>query len=181
MTDMADDAVLETPRLLIRRFRRDDLAAFAAIMGDPVTLRLWPRLFAREDVAAWIERAMAESERPGYGRRVVILKEDGALIGDAGVLRVELMGRQRNDLGYILDHRVNGRGLATEAAAALRDHAFACGLEDVWANMATDHTASRRVAQKLGMTLVATWRNARNRNMETCLFGQRADGARPLS
>ena len=177
---MADDAVLETPRLLIRRFRQDDLDAFAAIMGDPATLRLWPCTFTREEVSGWIGRAIAQSERPGYGRRAVILKENGALIGDAGILRLELMGRERNDLGYILDHRVHGRGLATEAAAVLRDHAFACGMEGVWANMATDHTASRRVAQKLGMTLVATYRNARNRNMETCLFGQRADGVRPV-
>ena len=44
---MADDAVLETPRLLIRRFRQDDLDAFAAIMGDPATLRLWPCTFTR--------------------------------------------------------------------------------------------------------------------------------------
>ena len=176
---MAVDAVIETPRLLIRGFRQDDLDAFAAIMGDPVTLRLWPRRFTRDEVAAWIERAIAQGRQPGYGRRAVVLKESGALIGDAGVLRIELMHRVRNDLGYILDHRVHGRGLASEAAAALRDHAFACGLEDVWANMATDHTASRRVAEKLGMTLVATFRNARNRNMETCLLGQRADGARP--
>lgn len=171
---------IETERLVIRRFREDDLDAFAAIMGDPVTLRLWPRVFTREEVATWIARAMAESERPGYGRRAVELKQTGALIGDAGVLRLELMGRVRNDLGYILDQRIHGRGLATEAAAALRDHAFASGLEDVWANMATDHSASRRVAQRLGMTLVATFRNARNRNFETCLYGLRDDGAPPV-
>ena len=33
--------------LVIRRFREDDLDAFAAIMGDPVTLRLWPRNSSR--------------------------------------------------------------------------------------------------------------------------------------
>ena len=90
------------------------------------------------------------------------------------------MGKVRNDLGYILDHRFHGLGFATEAAAALRDHAFASGLDEVWANMATDHTASRRVAERLGMTLVATFRNARNRGFETCLYGQRADGRRPV-
>lgn len=178
---MAADDALETPRLLIRRFREDDLDAFAAIMGDPVTLRLWPRLFTRDEVAGWIARAIEQSERPGHGRRAVILKEAGALIGDAGVLRLELMGCVRNDLGYILDARVHGRGLATEVAAALRDYAFACGLDDLWANMATAHTASRRVAEKLGMTLVATFRNARNRNFETCLYGLRADGTRPAA
>lgn len=177
---MADDAVLETPRLLIRRFRQDDLDAFAAIMGDALTLRLWPRTFTREETAGWIDRAIAQSERPGYGRRAVVLKDSGRLVGDAGILRLELMGRERNDLGYILDRAVHGRGLASEAASALRDHAFASGLGDVWANMATDHTASRRVAEKIGMTLVATFRNARNRNMETCLYGRRADGQTPV-
>lgn len=176
---MDGGATIETSRLLIRRFREDDLDAFAAIMGDPVTLRLWPRTFSRQEVAAWIARAIAESERPGHGRRALVLKETGELVGDAGILRLEAMGRVRNDLGWILGERFQGRGLATEAAAALRDHAFASGLADVWANMATDHGASRRVAERLGMTLVATFRNARNRNFETCLYGQRADGTRP--
>jgi ribosomal-protein-alanine N-acetyltransferase len=173
-------ATIETPRLLVRPFREDDLDAFAAIMGDPVTLRLWPRTFTRDEVAGWIARAVEACRAPGFGRRALELKDTGELIGDTGILRLELMGSERNDLGWILAERFQGRGLATEAAAALRDHAFASGLGAVWANMATDHTASRRVAEKIGMTLVATFRNARNRNMETCLYGQRADGQRPV-
>ena len=161
-------AAFETPRLLVRSFREDDLDTFAAILGDPVTLRLWPRTFTRDEVAVWIARAIGESARPGYGRRALVLKETGELVGDASILRLEKMGRVRNDLGWILAERFQGRGLATEAAAGLRDQAFACGLKDVWANMATDHTASRRVAERLGMTLVATFRNPGNRNFETC-------------
>jgi len=150
-------------------------------MGDPVTLRLWPRRFSRDEAAAWIDRAIGESVRPGYGRRALVLKETGELVGDAGILRLELMSRERNDLGWILAERFQGRGLATEAARALARHAFACGLDTLWSNMAVDHTASRRVAERLGMTLVATFRNARNRNFETCLYGLRADGARPVT
>ena len=111
---------------------------------------------------------------------MLIDKPSGAMVGDAGVLLLELMGKERNDLGYILDARFHGRGLGTQATRIMRDHAFASGVPDLSANMATDHQASQRVAEKIGMHLVTTFQNPRNLDKETMLFGLKADGAAPL-
>ena len=62
---------------------------------------------------------------------------------------------------------------------AMRDHAFAAGLDEIWANMATGHPASRRIADKIGMHLVTTFINERNRHKETWLLGLSADGSVP--
>ena len=171
--------VLETADLLIRPFRDDDLDVFAAIVADSVTMKHWPQPLTREVAAKWVARQQELMEQPGYGRRILVLKATGEVIGDAGLLLLELIGRERNDLGYIIDHRFHGRGLATQAAAAMRDHAFENGVADLWANMAVDHPASRRVAEKVGMHLVATFVNPRNRDKETCLLGLDADGTAP--
>jgi len=169
----------ETADLLIRSFRDDDLAAFAAIFTDPVTMRHWPVVPDREAARRWIARQQDLYARPGYGRHVLIESLSGAMVGDAGVLSLELMGSERADLGYILDARFHGRGLGSQAALAMRDHAFACGVPTLWANMAEDHHASLRVAEKVGMHHVARFANPRNRNKETLLLGLNADGSAP--
>jgi [ribosomal protein S5]-alanine N-acetyltransferase len=173
-------AELETPDLVIRPFRDDDLDAFAEILTDAVTMRHWPATPDQQAAEQWVVHQQSLYASPGLGRHVLIDKDSGAMVGDAGVLTLELVGRKRNDLGYILDARFHGRGLGTQAAQAMRDHAFASGVTDLWANMAVDHHASQRVAQKIGMHLVTTFRNPRNLNKETLLFGLNADGTAPL-
>lgn len=172
-------AELETRDLLIRPFRDDDLDAFAAIMTDPVTMRYWPETPDRGAARQWIAHQQSLYARAGYGRHVLLDRISGAVVGDAGVLSLALMGRQRNDLGYILDARFHGRGFGTQAAGVMAEHAFANGVPDLWANMAVDHHASRRVAEKIGMHLVATFPNPRNQDKETLLFGLDAEGAAP--
>jgi len=171
--------VIRTDDLLLRPFESGDLEWFAPLVADPVTMAHYPRPFDPSMARWWVDRQLDPDRPAGVERRVVVLKETGEPIGDAGVLHLELVGKQRNDLGWILDHRFHGHGFGTQAAAAMRDHAFASGLDDLWANMATDHHASRRVAEKIGMQLVTTFTNARNRNKETLLFGLRADGRAP--
>jgi len=174
-------AELETQDLWIRPFRDDDVDAFAAILTDSVTMRHWPATPNRQAAERWVAHQQSLYAHPGMGRHVLIDKPSGAMVGDAGVLLLELMGRERNDLGYILDARFHGRGFGTQAARAMRDHAFANRIPDLWANMAVDHHASRRVAEKIGMGLVTTFQNPRNLDKETMLFGLKADGAVPLT
>ncbi len=134
---------IETERLIIRPLAESDHAALAAILGDPTTMGFWPQPLGPAEAAGWIARNM-ERERAGiYGRRALVLRESGALIGDAGVVEAELAGELRADLGYILHHPHWGRGLATEAARALAGHYFgAQRLPALYANMAHDHLAS---------------------------------------
>jgi RimJ/RimL family protein N-acetyltransferase len=61
-------------------------------------------------------------------------------------------------LGYRLRRDAWGRGLATEGARALVDHAFSVpGIERVVASTMAVNLASRRVMQKLGMAHVGTY------------------------
>jgi RimJ/RimL family protein N-acetyltransferase len=82
--------------------------------------------------------------------------EPARCIGFAGVayptFLPELAGRP--ELGWRLARRAWGRGLATEAATAARDHAFATlGLPALISIIHPQNARSRRVATKLGMTL----------------------------
>lgn len=164
-------APIETARLIIRPLEEADLEPLAAILGDPTTMAFWPQPFSRAATAAWIARSIERGRAGIYGRRALILKASGALIGDAGVVEADLAGALRPDLGYILHHPYWGCGLAGEAARALVGHYFAVHrLPALYANMAHDHLASQRVAERLGMRRILAFDNPRNRNIRTYLY-----------
>lgn len=58
MVEWSGTVVLTTPRLLLRTFRRDDLAHYAALNADPEVARYLGGPLTREDsddVAAWAQ------------------------------------------------------------------------------------------------------------------------------
>ena len=169
--------ILETQRLILRPFAAGDLEALYRILSDPITMHFWPTPFSREQAEGWLNRHLSSYRDLGFGRLAVMLKESGELIGVCGIRRADIDGKVENDLGYIIFHPFWQRGYATEAAAAcLRYGLETLQLQRVCANMAVDHQASRRVAEKIGMTLERTFHNRRNRDILTCLYSLEARG-----
>jgi [ribosomal protein S5]-alanine N-acetyltransferase len=168
---------IATERLLIRPYTAEDTAAAQVFLADAKTMAFWPRPFTPDEAAAWVARSVASLAETIYGRCVVILKTTGTVIGDVGVIRAELAGEQRDDLGYIIHWPYWRQGFATEAAGALRDYYFReLGREVLYANMPTDHIGSWRVAERLGMRRLLEYENPRNRNLPTYLYRiERAD------
>jgi ribosomal-protein-alanine N-acetyltransferase len=170
--------LIETPRLLLRHWTLDDVPALYAIQGDLRTMSFWPKAFTLTDSRAWIERALVRYAERGFGRYAVLSKANGHVIGDCGVVATEMDGQPVNDIGWIIARPLWGQGLAVEAAAAVRDYAFAnLGLASLHANMPWNHHASRIVAERIGMRHIRTFENQKNRNIATLLYELRADGA----
>jgi RimJ/RimL family protein N-acetyltransferase len=155
MTAVApDDLRLRTERLILRPLVPDDLDAMAALLGDRDALTLWGEPLDREGARSWIERNVARYERDGFGRCAVVLAATGELVGDAGLITTEVEGRAEIELGWIVGAGWQGRGFATEAGAAWRDHAFdVVGLDRIVSMISERNVASRRVAEKLGFSV----------------------------
>lgn len=162
---------IDTARLCIRPYNLEDLAALHEILSDEVTMSFWPRPFNFGQSEAWIKNRGIENYPNGYGRFAVELKETGKIIGDAGLLRLEIAGEVENDLGYIIKSDYWGQGFGFEAAKALMMYGFEdLNLQRICANMPATHSASRKVAEKLGMKLDQQFLNPRNRDILTCLY-----------
>ena len=90
------------------------------------------------------------------------LRESGVLIGDCGPVWQEVDGPAELEIGYHVHANHRNRGLATEAARAVRDYAFATlGVDHVISLIRPENLPSRRVAEKNGFTLNRTvfWRD----------------------
>ena len=102
----------------------------------------------------WLQRNLDHQNRYGYGLFSVILKETGELIGDCGLEQMEVEGVQVAELGYDFRSEYWNQGFATEAACAVRDYAFdILQLPQLISLIRVGNLASKRVAEKVGMTL----------------------------
>ena len=148
------ELMLETQRLRLRRFRREDVDAIFAIIGDDVAMQYYPRTFNRSDAVQWIERNLRRYRDDGYGLFAVTLKDNDALIGDCGIIKQSVEGEPQMEVGYHFRRDQWGHGYATEAAQACMGLAFrAFGAGKVISLIRPENVPSQRVAERNGMKL----------------------------
>lgn len=143
------DHRLETPRLTLRRFLVSDAERVAEIASNwnvARMIRLAPYPQTVDEKRAWLASHEAEWVA-GEGYRFALI-EDGVLIGCADI---DEIASGLNSLGYWLDEGRWGRGLATEAATAVRNFALeTLGFDRLTSGHAFDNPDSGRVLEKLG-------------------------------
>ncbi|MGO3885644.1 MAG: GNAT family N-acetyltransferase [Mycetocola sp.] len=145
----------DTARLRFRELRPDDLDQLAELLGDPAVMAYYPAPKTREEAAEWISRAQVAMDANGH-TLWALETHDGQFVGDCGITWQSYNGIPVREVGYHITPRVQGQGLATEAAAAcVRFAAERFGGEVLTAIIHPDNVASRRVAEKLGMTHIA--------------------------
>lgn len=163
--------IVETDRLIIRQYTYKDIDKLHTILSNPITMSFWPAPFSLEQTENWIERSIENYAKQGFGRWAIIFKENNELIGDCGIMLIEIDGEIRHDLGYIIDYRYWHKGLATEAARECMDYGFKkLKINKLYANMAYNHAASMAVAERIGMKKEKEFYNQRNRNILTYLY-----------
>jgi RimJ/RimL family protein N-acetyltransferase len=145
---------LRTARLRLRPYRLEDLDAFHAIVGDPETMRYYPEPFSVEAARGWIERVRARYDELGFGLLMIEDGETGEVIGSCGPNVQIVDGVQEVELGWHVRRDRWGEGIAPEAAVACRDWSFAnLEVAHLIALVRPINTPSRRVAEKIGMTI----------------------------
>jgi len=147
---------LETERLRLRSFRRDDLDALAATLGHPDVFRhLTAEPITREDALRRLFLTVGQWPLTGMGMWAVEQKRDGRLIGHCGFFDMErdmtpsLIGQP--EMGWIFDPSVHGQGIAREACeAALRWADSTLGPVTIPAIISIDNANSMKLATRLG-------------------------------
>lgn len=145
---------LRTPRLLLRAFRRDDLAGLLRFHSDPGSVRYVPYPPRdRAAVAAVLERKVLSTRLGAEGDLVelAVTLADGTLVGDV-LLALRSVRHETLEVGYIFSPEHGGRGYATEAVRALLDLALgAVGARRVVARVDERNAASLALLRRLGL------------------------------
>jgi RimJ/RimL family protein N-acetyltransferase len=154
---------LETERLLLRAPVPEDAVALAPMYADPEVMRYLGdgRTLTPEETERSVQRMIDGWAADGFGLFTVVRTEDDAVLGRVGLIlwnpetwrtvRVADGGPTELEVGYTLGREFWGRGYATEAAAAARDHALEqLGARRLIALIIRGNDASENVARKLG-------------------------------
>jgi ribosomal-protein-alanine N-acetyltransferase len=143
---------LQTPRLVLRSFGTEDVDVMAQLFANPDFMPFSLGVFTeREQTVAFIEKVIGWDRAGVPSQFAVVPRDEDAVVGYCGFFHhAEVPGEV--EIGYRLHPDYWNRGLITEAACAVRDHAFAhLRLPRVISLIHPENTASRRVAGKNGM------------------------------
>jgi RimJ/RimL family protein N-acetyltransferase len=147
---------LATERLLLRRWRKDDVAAFAALNADARVMEHFPGRLSHVQSRALLQRIEAHFERHGFGLWALERRDVAGALGFTGlsVPEFEAAFTPCVEIGWRLACEHWGRGYATEAARAVVEHAFGeLGLAELVAFTVPANARSLAVMGRLGMRL----------------------------
>ena len=145
---------IETERLLLRRWRDEDLDAYARICADPEVMRYLPATMSREESAAQMAGFIRHWKERGFGLWAVEERAPGEFIGFVGLMHHEDWpeGDHKTELEWRLGRPYWGQGMATEGALASVRHGFeVLGLQRIISITLPENAASRRVMEKAGL------------------------------
>jgi RimJ/RimL family protein N-acetyltransferase len=145
--------VIQTERLVLRRFTEADRDAVARWNADPDFTRHLAGVQTREQSDEQFDRWRRHWDERGFGLMAIEWKETGELIGRVGP-QFHRAWPLDPEIGWALNPRWWGRGLATEGGAAAVAWAFGeLGYARVVSITVEANTASRNVMAKLGFRL----------------------------
>jgi RimJ/RimL family protein N-acetyltransferase len=143
-----------TERLVFREMTEADLEPMAELLGDSVAMAFYSHPKDRTESLAWIHWNQRLYRERGFGLWVIELGESGEFVGDCGLTPQEVDGITEIEVGYHVRRSLQGRGYATEAAAASRDFARdTLGIARLIAIIHPENVASQRVAEHIGLAL----------------------------
>lgn len=146
--------MIETERLILRRWTDEDLAPFAAINADPKVMEFIGPPKTEDETRQAVARIEDGFEENGFGLYAAELKETGALTGFIGVSVPHFKAPFTPciEIGWRLSSAHWGRGLAPEGARAVLDNMFhRDGIAEIVSFTAVINKKSMRVMKKLGM------------------------------
>jgi len=145
---------LKTARLLLRCWREEDFAPFAAMNADPLTMRFMPSVLTADETRALMERLEDHHRLHGFGVWAVEVPGVSPLIGFTGLQRVSFDAPflPAVEIGWRLAPAFWGKGYATEAAeAALRVGFERLNLGQIVSFTVEANKPSWSVMERLGM------------------------------
>lgn len=154
--------VIETDRLYLRAIKRSDLEDVYEYSSNPMTSQylLWEPHLSLDYTREFIEIVISKYKSGEYNDWAIIYKQNNKMIGTCGFTNID----QDNDvveIGYVLNPKYWGHGIATEAVETILEFAF----EELQANRVEakfmfGNEASLAVMKKVGMKFEGYQRDA---------------------
>lgn len=143
---------LKTQRLLLRQWKKDDLAEFSLLNSDPEVMEYLPNLLSEEESNNLADKIINLISENGWGFWAVEIISDNSFIGFVGLNepKYELPVKPCVEVGWRLARKYWGNGYATEAGEASLEFAFeSLNLNEVYSFTSVANKKSEAVMERL--------------------------------
>ena len=143
----------ETDRLILRPFKRSDLAHIIEYGTVPDFYRYLPIDHQTEDTIRAFFAERMQDQKEGHPTRdtfAVTMKETDRIIG---TIRLEILDLDNNtaDIGYAMDLRFGGQGYMLEAVRRVLEYGYdERAIKTVWAVIHPDNVKSKKLTLRAG-------------------------------
>lgn len=143
---MKDISVIETERLILRKFTKKDIDAFFSILSDKEVNKFLPMFPLKdiEEAKQYLQERYLVSNGYHYA---ICLKVDNVPIGF-----INVSDNESYDLGYGLKKELWHKGIVTEASKAVIEQLKKDGIPYITATHDVKNPRSGSVMKKIGMT-----------------------------
>lgn len=145
---------IETPRLILRDWRKEDIPLFARMNADPNVMEFFLNPLSLEESFAFYQRIQNEFQTCGFGLYAVERKEDHAFMGYTGLHQItfDVDFAPGIEIGWRLAYEYWGQGYAPEAANACLEYTRnTTDIKELFSFTSLLNQRSERVMQKIGM------------------------------
>ncbi len=145
--------MIETERLLMRRWRAEDRGPFAALNADPAVMEHMQDLMTGEQSDAFVDRIEAWWDEHDWGLWAIEVPGVAPFIGYVGLWPADYAtGEPMVEVGWRLALEHWDNGYATEAAReALRFGFEEVGLDEIVSFTVSQNERSWRVMERIGL------------------------------
>lgn len=146
--------IIETERLILRTWRKEDAQTYFQINEDPKVAEFVRGPLTMEQINDFITAVNKQQEKHGYTLWAVQLKETGELMGFIGLNYTDWEAHftPAVEVAWRLGSQYWGKGYATEGAKASLDYGFKqCGLKEIVSFTVPLNIRSIRVMEKIGL------------------------------
>ena len=156
--------MLKTKRLILRQFTLEDLEVLVKHRSDKTVMKYLGGIQKPKDVKKRLKDYSEFYEKNGYAFCAMIWRKTNEFIGVGGLQKSPSNRKSSNtgetEVGYTVEKRFWGKGIATECTLACLDFGFnTIGLKRIIALTHSENIASIRVLEKAGMKFEAETQN----------------------
>jgi RimJ/RimL family protein N-acetyltransferase len=151
---------IETERLVLRQWCKDDFRPYHAILQHPdVHRHFGPNPMGAEECWRRLMASVGGWQFNGFGTWAVERKSDAKLVGNVGLFtawrNLEPEFGEEPEMGWIFAAETHGQGLASEGCKAALDWArINLQPTPIWAIIAPANEPSLKLAERLGFERV---------------------------
>ncbi len=147
-------SIIETERLILRTWKKEDAAPYFQINQDPKVIEFLPGPLTMEQVNDFILTVNSHQDKNGYTLWAACLKETGELMGFIGLNYTDWASHftPAVEVGWRLGSQFWGKGYATEGAKACLEYGFKkYGLKEIISFTVPANIRSIHVMEKIGL------------------------------